>query len=157
MRYLLRLLVSVAVLVPLASVAGAQEPSERPSSRRSRSAGRSSPSIIRPASLQIRSDQNNIVTLDVPASYARFDQVKVGDVVSITYYDRVSVRLKPAGEPPVDRVESQHDHDAGAGLASRRDASDPAGRHGHPRHLGSGNENRDLHHDRRPKIHAAGQ
>ena len=31
---------------------------------------------------------------------ARFDQVKVGDPVTATYYDRISVRVKPAGEPP---------------------------------------------------------
>ncbi len=41
----------------------------------------------------------------MPANYNRFDQVRVGDVVTIAYYDRVSVRLKPAGEPAVvDRV-----------------------------------------------------
>ena len=50
--------------------------------------------------VRVKTDQGNIVTLDVPASYTRFDQVKVGDVVTITYYDRVSVRLKPAGKPP---------------------------------------------------------
>ena len=34
----------------------------------------------------------------------RFEQVKVGATVTATYYDRVSVRLKPAGEPAVDRT-----------------------------------------------------
>ena len=34
----------------------------------------------------------------------RFEQVKVGDTVTATYYDRISVRLKPAGEPAVDRT-----------------------------------------------------
>ena len=45
-----------------------------------------------------------MVTLDVPANATRFEQVKVGDTVTATYYDRISVRLKPAGEPAVDRT-----------------------------------------------------
>jgi hypothetical protein len=52
----------------------------------------------------IKGDKGNEVTLDVPPSVTRLNEVKVGDVVTITYYDRVSVRLKPAGEPAVDRV-----------------------------------------------------
>ena len=53
----------------------------------------------------IRGDRGNVVTIDVPQSVARFDQLQVGDVVSVAYYDRVSVRPKPAGEPAVDRTE----------------------------------------------------
>ena len=45
-----------------------------------------------------------MVTLDVPTNAARFEQVKVGDRVTATYYDRISLRLKPAGEPPVERT-----------------------------------------------------
>jgi hypothetical protein len=41
-------------------------------------------------------------TIDVPASAKRFDELKVGDKVSITYNNNVSVRAKPPGEPPVD-------------------------------------------------------
>ena len=37
----------------------------------------------------IRGAQGNIVTLDVPMSVTRFDQVKVGDTISATYSDRV--------------------------------------------------------------------
>ena len=44
------------------------------------------------------------MTLDVPPTAVRFDQVKVGDAVTATYYDRVSLRLKPAGEAAVDRT-----------------------------------------------------
>jgi hypothetical protein len=53
----------------------------------------------------IRGQQGNVVTLDVPPNAPRFDQVKVGDSVTATYYDRISVRVKPAGEPAVDRTE----------------------------------------------------
>ena len=52
----------------------------------------------------LRSDQGSVVTVDVPASATRFDQVKVGDIATISYYDRVIIRLKPAGEAPVDRT-----------------------------------------------------
>ena len=53
----------------------------------------------------IRSKDGNVVTLDVPPEAMRFDQVKVGTPVMATYYNWISVRLKPAGEPPVDRTD----------------------------------------------------
>ena len=46
----------------------------------------------------IRGVRGGVVTLDVPPEAVRFDQVKVGDAVTATYYDRVSLRPKPAGE-----------------------------------------------------------
>ena len=52
----------------------------------------------------IRSQGGNVVTVDVPPNATRFEQVKVGDTVKATYYDRISLRLKPAGEPAVDRT-----------------------------------------------------
>ena len=52
----------------------------------------------------IRGEKGNVVTLDIPASVTKFDQVKVGDIVSVSYYDLVSLRLKPAGEPDVNRT-----------------------------------------------------
>ena len=54
--------------------------------------------------MTIQGDKGIVVTLDVPTTATRFDQVKVGDIVTVTYYDRVNVRLKPAGEAAVDRV-----------------------------------------------------
>ncbi len=54
--------------------------------------------------VRIRGDQGNVITVDVPKSVTRFDQVKVGDIVTTSYFDTVSVRPKPAGEPPVDRT-----------------------------------------------------
>src|SRR5580765_8572409 len=55
-------------------------------------------------SVTIRLQPGGLVTLDVPPNAGRFEQVKVGDTVKATYYDRVSIRMKPAGEPVVDRV-----------------------------------------------------
>jgi hypothetical protein len=52
----------------------------------------------------IRGQQGGLVTLDVPAGVARFDQVRVGDTITASYFDRVNVRSKPAGEPDVNRV-----------------------------------------------------
>ena len=54
--------------------------------------------------VRVRGDQGNVVTLDIPQSAVRFNEVKVGDIVTVAYSDKVSVRLKPAGEPPVDRT-----------------------------------------------------
>ena len=52
----------------------------------------------------VQGDSGSVVTLDVPTTATRFDQVKVGDIVTMTYYDRVSVRPKAADEPAVNRV-----------------------------------------------------
>ena len=52
----------------------------------------------------IQGEDGKAVTLDVPATATRFDQVKVGDTVIMTYYDGVSVRPKPADEPAVNRT-----------------------------------------------------
>src|SRR5687767_15173576 len=52
----------------------------------------------------VQGEGGNVVTLDVPTTAARFDQVRVGDIVAMTYYDRVSVRAKPADEAAVNRV-----------------------------------------------------
>jgi hypothetical protein len=46
------------------------------------------------------------VTVDVPAAAVRFDAVKVGDKVTVTYYDNVTVRLKQPGEKPVNTAEA---------------------------------------------------
>jgi hypothetical protein len=52
----------------------------------------------------IRGSGGVAVTVDVPPTAVRFEQIKVGDGVTATFYDRVSLRLKPAGEPAVDRT-----------------------------------------------------
>jgi hypothetical protein len=56
--------------------------------------------------ITIRGDTGTVVTLDVPMSVTRLNEVKVGDVVSAVYDDQVSVAPHPAGEPAVDRVDS---------------------------------------------------
>ena len=51
--------------------------------------------------LTLKDEKGEMVTVDVPAEVKRFDQIKVGDKVTATYYDNVTVRLKKAGEAPV--------------------------------------------------------
>jgi hypothetical protein len=52
--------------------------------------------------VNIQKADGSFETVDVPAGAQRFDELKVGDKVSITYNNNVSARLKPPGEAPVD-------------------------------------------------------
>lgn len=52
----------------------------------------------------LRTDKGDLATTDIPVWATRFEQVKVGDKVTVSYYDRVIIRPKPAGEPAVDRT-----------------------------------------------------
>ena len=92
----------------------------------------------------IRGQQGNVVTLDVPANAPRFEQVKVGDPVTATYYDRVSVRVKPAGEPPVDRTVEATDFGATRGSAGGYENQAASGDRDHHR-LVPCRQGRDLH------------
>jgi Cu/Ag efflux protein CusF len=56
--------------------------------------------------LSLKNEKGEIVTLDVPAGAKRFAEIKVGDTVTATYYDNVTVRLKKPGEAPVDKEEA---------------------------------------------------
>ena len=67
----------------------------------------------------IRGEAGNVVTLDVPQSVERLNEVKVGDVVSAVYYDQVSVAAHPAGAPANDRVEAA-DRDTDGRRSARR-------------------------------------
>ena len=51
--------------------------------------------------VNIKTPDGKFETIDVPPGAKRFDELKVGDKVSITYNNTVSARLKPPGEPPV--------------------------------------------------------
>jgi hypothetical protein len=64
--------------------------------------------------LNIKTAEGNFETLDVPQSAKRFDELKIGDKVSVTYNNNVSVRLKPPGEPAVDTGSAAQISGAGA-------------------------------------------
>jgi len=49
----------------------------------------------------LKKDDGTYEVLSVPASVKRFDAVKVGDSLSVRYYENVVFRLKPEGEPDV--------------------------------------------------------
>lgn len=51
--------------------------------------------------LTLKQSTGQFVTVDVPASVTRFESIKVGDKVSATYYDNVTVRLKAPGEASI--------------------------------------------------------
>jgi Cu/Ag efflux protein CusF len=56
--------------------------------------------------LTLKNKDGELVTIDVPATVERFDAIKVGDTVTATYYDNVTVRLKKPGEPPVNNADA---------------------------------------------------
>jgi hypothetical protein len=55
--------------------------------------------------LTLRDQTGELETIDVAAGVERFDAIKVGDKVTVTYYDNVTVRLKQPGEAPVNTLE----------------------------------------------------
>ena len=52
--------------------------------------------------VNIKTSDGKFETIDVPAGAKRFDELKVGDKVSLTYNNNVSARVKPPGEADVD-------------------------------------------------------
>jgi hypothetical protein len=52
--------------------------------------------------VNVKTADGKFVAVDVPESAKRFDELKVGDKVKVTYNNNVLVRLKPAGEAAVD-------------------------------------------------------
>jgi hypothetical protein len=52
--------------------------------------------------MNIKTSDGKFETIDVPKGAKRFDELKVGDKVSVTYNNNVAARLKPPGEADVD-------------------------------------------------------
>lgn len=48
----------------------------------------------------LQGPQGNIMTVDVDPSVTSFDQIKVGDKVSVDYYQSMSMALGPKGQQP---------------------------------------------------------
>ena len=59
-----------------------------------------------PRIVNIKTADGKFETVDVPKSAKRFDELKIGDKVSLTYNNTVSVRLKPPGEAAVNTTDS---------------------------------------------------
>jgi hypothetical protein len=52
----------------------------------------------------LRDADGELRTIQLSDEVKRFPQIKVGDKVSATYYDTITLRVKPAGEPDVDTL-----------------------------------------------------
>ncbi len=91
-------------MVLLATVARAQQPNEIVQNQITLR-GTVEAVDTKARTVRIRGDRGNVVTIDIPMSGAGLDQLQAGDIVTVAYYDRVSVRPKPAGEPAVDRTD----------------------------------------------------
>jgi hypothetical protein len=53
-------------------------------------------------SITLKGPEGNYLTMTVPASVQRFDNIKVGDTLTAKYYESLILRLKPEGEASVD-------------------------------------------------------
>ena len=51
--------------------------------------------------VNIKTPDGKFETVDVPPAAKRFDELKVGDKVSITYNNTVSATVHPSGQAPV--------------------------------------------------------
>ena len=62
----------------------------------------------------IRDPKGELHTLTVPADVKRFPEMKVGDTITATYYETMTLRLKAAGEPDVDTLHDRVTPGSGA-------------------------------------------
>jgi hypothetical protein len=51
-------------------------------------------------SVTLKETNGEYVTITVPAEVTRFDAMKVGDTITVKYYDNIVLRLKAPGEKP---------------------------------------------------------
>ena len=56
--------------------------------------------------MNIKTADGKFVAVNVPKKVKRFAELKVGDKVKATYNNNVIVRMKPAGEAPVDTADT---------------------------------------------------
>jgi hypothetical protein len=54
--------------------------------------------------LTLRDAQGDLHTIRVPREVKRFPEIKVGDTVTATYYDNITLRVKQPGEKDVDTL-----------------------------------------------------
>ena len=70
--------------------------------------------------LNIKTASGEYQSLDVPQSAKRFDELKIGDKVSVTYNNNVSVRPHPPGEPAINTGSSTKTEGEGSGILVER-------------------------------------
>jgi hypothetical protein len=54
--------------------------------------------------LTLRDQKGELRTMTVPQSVTKFPEIKVGDKLTATYYDNITLRMKPPGEKDVDTL-----------------------------------------------------
>lgn len=72
-------------------------------------------------SVTLRDPKGQLRTITVPQSVERFSDVKIGDKLTVTFYDTITIRKKDPGEPDVDTLTGGKTPTAGvkpAGTAS---------------------------------------
>jgi hypothetical protein len=62
----------------------------------------------------LRDPKGQLRTITVPQSVERFSEVKIGDRLTVTYYDTITIRKKDPGEPDVDTLTGAKTPTAGA-------------------------------------------
>lgn len=62
----------------------------------------------------LRDPNGQLRTITVPQSVERFSSVKIGDRLTVTYYDTITIRKKDPGEPDVDTLTGATTPTAGA-------------------------------------------
>ena len=67
----------------------------------------------------LKKDDGTYEVLNVPKSVKRFDALKVGDTLSVRYYENIVLRLKPEGEADVNTASGGVVPAAGAKSAQR--------------------------------------
>ena len=83
----------VAAFTLVASIATAQTASQVPSTQEAKVRGTVEAVDQTARTVRIRSDQGNVVTLNVPASITSFDRLRVGDIVTIDYREGVALNV----------------------------------------------------------------
>ena len=66
----------------------------------------------------IKKDDGTYTTMEIPEAARRFDSIKIGDRVSVRYYENMVLRMKPAGEK---------DTDTGSAAVTASPGSGPSG------------------------------
>jgi hypothetical protein len=67
--------------------------------------------------LTVKGPSGNLVPITVSKAVDRFSEIKVGDTITARYYDNIIIRVKPAGEKPVDAWTENLTRGAGASPA----------------------------------------
>jgi hypothetical protein len=102
MKRLTATVLTLAAVVSLAATAGAQTkviPGEEKTATATVEAIEAST-----RTLTLKGQEGKYVTLTVPESVKKFDQIKVGDTLTAKYYESVILRLKPEGEKATDTI-----------------------------------------------------